>query len=221
MFAVIFEVEPRPDRWEGYLTLAAALRPELERIDGFIANQRYLSRRREGRVLSLSIWRDEKAVVRWRTAARHHQAQALGRSEIFADYHLRVGEIAADNRPPPGASLTQQRLDETETGAAKAVTLSELTDADAAPDLAVGLGLPSVGAAGLIAAEIFAGIGDAKKLLLLASWRNTAAAAAWQPAGAHEGLRHRLVRIIRDYGLNDRREAPQYHPPVGPARDPG
>jgi hypothetical protein len=38
------------------------------------------------------------------------------------------------------------------------------------------------------------------------------------PAG-HE-LRHRQVRIIRDYGMQDRREAPQFYPPVEGGRCP-
>jgi heme-degrading monooxygenase HmoA len=213
MFAVIFEVQPKRDRWEDYLTIADSLRPELEKIDGFIANDRFVSRRREGRVLSLSVWRDEKAVIRWRTLAQHHHAQARGRAEIFADYHLRVGEITEDSDFPSGRSLPQQRLDETEVAAAKLVTISEVAAHGAATaDLAGELGLPKSGAEGPIDHESFAGINDPETLLLLASWRDAAAADGWRPR--HAGLRHRAVRIIRDYGMHDRREAPQYHPPV-------
>jgi heme-degrading monooxygenase HmoA len=215
MFAVVFEVEPKPDRWDDYLALAGSLRPDLEQIDGFIANERFRSRRRKGRVLSLSIWRDEKAVIRWRTLARHHHAQARGRAEIFADYHLRVGEITADNRLPIGQSLLQQRFDETEIGAAKLVMISELGCQGSGPaDLAAELGLPQAGAAGIVDHESFVGINDPEKLLLLVFWGDSAAAQRWRPADRWCGLRHRAVRIIRDYGLHDRREAPQYHPPT-------
>ena len=113
MFAVIFEVNPKPEQWEAYLGYAKLLRPELEQIDGFIDNERFSSLRREGWLLSLSIWRDEKAVIRWRTRARHHEVQQKGRSEVFGDYHLRVGEIIADNRLPAGQVLREQRFDET------------------------------------------------------------------------------------------------------------
>ena len=92
------------------------LRPELEGIDGFVENIRYASLTREGWVLSVSHWRDEKAVVRWRTHARHHQAQDNGRTRILADYHLRVGEITEDTRLPEGYTLEAQRLDETAAG---------------------------------------------------------------------------------------------------------
>lgn len=222
MFAVIFEVEPKRERWDDYLALAGSLRPALEKIDGFVANERFKSREREGRVLSLSIWRDEKAVVRWRSLGLHHQAQARGRSEIFADYHLRVGEIAADSSLPAGGSLPRQRLDETETGAARLVTISELTVPGATPaDLAAVLRLPPAATAGVVEHETFAGIADPQKLLLLVSWRDEAAAHSWRPAEQAPGPRHRAVHIIRDYGMRDRREAPQYHPPVRPAEGQG
>jgi heme-degrading monooxygenase HmoA len=93
MFCVLFEVHPKPDQWEAYLGHARMLRPELERVEGFIDNIRYRSLTREGWILSLSSWRDEKAVIRWRTKMRHHEIQQKGRSEIFLDYHLRVGEV--------------------------------------------------------------------------------------------------------------------------------
>src|SRR4051812_3885523 len=102
MFSVIFEVHPKPDRWDAYLGLGKMLKPEVEKIDGFVDNIRYRSLRREGWLLSLSAWRDEKALVRWRTQARHHAVQEKGRSEIFLDYHLRIGQLTRDTRPPQG-----------------------------------------------------------------------------------------------------------------------
>jgi heme-degrading monooxygenase HmoA len=76
------------------------LKPELEKIDGFVDNVRYRSLTREGWLLSLSGWRDEKALVRWRTQAKHHDVQEKGRSQVFLDYHLRVGQLTKDTRPP-------------------------------------------------------------------------------------------------------------------------
>ncbi len=219
MFAVIFEVQPRPDRWEDYLALAGSLRPELEQIDGFIENERFRSRERAGRVLSLSIWRDEKAVVRWRTLAQHHHAQARGRSEIFEDYHLRVGEIVADSHLPAAQKLARQRFDETEIGAAKLVTITELVAREAlSAFLTAELGLAPAERKGAVEHETFAGINTPQKALLLASWIDAAAGELWRPLADHGDLRQRAVRVIRDYGMNDRREAPQYYPPVTAAR---
>lgn len=218
MFAVIFTVQPRRGHFDEYLGLARSLRPELEKIDGFIDNERFASQRHEGRILSLSIWRDEKAVIRWRTQGAHHHVQERGRAAVFADYHLRVGEIVTDTGVSPGHALMEQRLDETETGTAKAATISEVSPAtDAAPtdaDLAAALGLPAVGTLGLVDCEVFESITNPGKRLLLAAWQD-AAASRWQPKALPAGaLRHRRVRIIRDYGMSDRREAPQYYPPV-------
>jgi len=96
MIAVIFEVEPHPERRQDYLDLAAALGPKLEAIDGFVSIERFESLSRPGSILSLSIWRDEAAVAAWRGLEPHRRAQAAGRSEIFADYRLRVADVIRD-----------------------------------------------------------------------------------------------------------------------------
>ena len=220
MFAVIFEVNPRPDQWDTYLGYARSLRPELERIDGFIDNERFSSLRREGWVLSLSIWRDAEAVIRWRTAARHHEIQQKGRSEVFRDYRLRVGEIIDDSKLPGGEQLREDQFNATRA-AAKLVELSEAapTDLPAQADaatVAARLGAPDLAAQqGLIAWDAFASIHQLGKFILLTSWRD--AAAAGSPRQSSE-IRLRRVRIIRDYGMFDRAEAPQYFPPVAPER---
>jgi heme-degrading monooxygenase HmoA len=218
MFAVIFEVKPKKERKDDYLALAKILKPELEKIDGFIDNERFGSKRTEGRILSLSTWRDEKAVIRWRTLGVHHEIQGKGRSEIFEDYHLRVGEITADTHIPQGQILQEQHFDETGVGLARAATISELADQDKKPassDLPADLSLPAIGTSDVLDQDVFESITNPGKLLLLVSWKDAAAASAWQPTiPAGRELRHRRVRIIRDYGMLDRREAPQFYPPV-------
>lgn len=211
MFAVIFEVQPKAEKWDDYLGIAKEMRPILEGIDGFVDNERFRSGRVEGRLLSLSTWRDEKSVVRWRTEGRHHQAQAKGRGDIFADYHLRVGEIVADTHVPAGHVLREQRLDETETGTAKAVTISEMAPISGAAQAA---GVPPEDMDGVVDWDLYESITTPGKRLLLVSWTDAAAASRWGPAGlGAEGVRHRQVRIVRDYGMDDRREAPQWYPP--------
>ncbi len=194
MFAVIFEVEPRPERWDDYLRYAGLLKPELERIDGFIENRRFRSRRHPGRLLSLSLWRDEKSVVRWRSHAMHHGVQAKGRSEVFRDYHLRVGEVLAED----GVTLPQLRFDATEAGAARAIVLVEQPGAE-----------EPVSAPGLVDWDLFDGVLDPQDRILVLSWRDEAAIGA-----VPTGRRRRDVRVIRDYGMRDRAEAPQHHAPA-------
>ncbi|HXF65747.1 MAG TPA: antibiotic biosynthesis monooxygenase [Burkholderiales bacterium] len=96
MIAVIFEVVPAPGRRQEYLDLAAGLRPELEKIDGFVSIERFASLTHADKILSLSIWRDEAAVERWRRFEGHRAAQAKGRGGIFSDYRLRVAAVIRD-----------------------------------------------------------------------------------------------------------------------------
>ena len=205
MFVVVFEVEPKKARFDEYLNLGKFLKPELEKIDGFIDNERFVSQRSQARILSLSTWRDEKAVIRWRTLPVHHEVQQKGRNEIFAAYHLRVGEVIADSELPEGHALRNQRLDETEIGDAKCATITELSpEAGVGPagaDLAAQLELPEAGTNfGVIGQEVFESIYRLGKLLLFATWRDTAGAERWTPRAPAGGtLRHRRVRIIRDY----------------------
>jgi len=211
MFVVIFEVQPKTQRWHEYLETAKLLRPELERIDGFIDNERFKSRRTEGRVLSLSTWRDEKALVRWRTQATHHtQGQQPGRFEIFADYHLRVGEVTADTAAAGGETPMGQRFDVTETGAATVVTLTEVGP-EVGDDSSARLRLADL--PGLVDQEWFDSLTQEGKRVLLASWTDAGAARGYVPV-LDDGIRLRQVRVIRDYGMRDRREAPQYFPDV-------
>ena len=96
MIAVIFEVWPTDGRKQNYLDTAAALRPELEKIDGFISVERFQSITDPGKMLSLSFFRDEAAVKAWRNVENHRRAQAKGRGGIFADYRLRIAEVIRD-----------------------------------------------------------------------------------------------------------------------------
>lgn len=96
MIAVIFEVVPAPGRKQEYLDLAAGLRPALEKMDGFVSIERFESLTDKGKILSLSLWRDEDAVKRWRQFEGHRIAQAKGRGGIFADYRLRVASVIRD-----------------------------------------------------------------------------------------------------------------------------
>ncbi len=99
MLAVIFEVWPASGRQEDYLKLAAAMRAEVERIDGFISVERFQSLYEEGKLLSLQFWRDEAALKEWRNHLQHRRMQALGRGELFANYRLRIAEIVRDYGP--------------------------------------------------------------------------------------------------------------------------
>lgn len=218
MFSVIFEVHPNEGKKDAYLDLAKHLKPILESIDGFVDNERFESQLRPGWVLSHSTWRDEKSVVRWRTEGEHHLVQEKGRFEIFQDYHLRVGDVTADTDPPKEAPVHERRFDETEVGAGKLATFTEIVPAQGAalavqPDLlASHLGLdPNADA--VVDHDVWASIYNPGKMALLVIWRDAKAAESWMPQKLDgiATLRHRKIRVVRDYGRFDRREAPQYY----------
>ena len=96
MMAVIFEVTPAPGQRGAYLDAAAALKPLLAQIDGFVSIERFESLSAPGKLLSLSFWRDEEAVARWRQQEAHRSTQAAGRDHVFADYRLRVAAVVRD-----------------------------------------------------------------------------------------------------------------------------
>jgi hypothetical protein len=134
-----------------------------------------------------------------------------------------VGEITADTHVPQGQRVQEQRFDETEVGEAKVVSITEVTPAEGEKPpflhngMAKRLGVPAIGAGDVLDQEIFESICNPGKLLLLVSWQIAAATQGWHPPALIEGVnqvRNRLVRIIRDYGMSERREAPQFYPEV-------
>ncbi len=222
MFAVIFEVHPRPGALDAYLALAKELRPHLDDIAGFLSIERFASVERPGWVLSASFWSDEAALVGWRTFERHHQVQEEGRAHIFADYRIRVSQVIEDvehgtlARPErrtayndvsahPSTFVGMLEVEPTAQGE----EILRLAEADSVSD-----------AGG--SAERFASMYTLGRTVVLSSWRDERAATAWRTQlmerlhGVQQGYRWRLTEVERDYGMFAREEASQYYPPVAP-----
>ena len=198
MFMVIFEVRIRQGRWDPYLALAAELKPILERMDGFIDNERYASRLRPGTLVSLSGWHDEAAVIGWRREARHHVVQLKGRAGVFADYRLRVGEVVQGDHPA-------LRVGSAEPGGDAPMNLCTVTEFTDGPQAE---GPPP----GCLDGDVFASITTPGQSVALASWGSLTEARSAMPHGGIAPTRHRILRVVRDYGMFDRREAPQQLP---------
>jgi heme-degrading monooxygenase HmoA len=220
MFAVIFEVRPSTTQWDAYLSLAGLLKPQLLQIPGFIDNIRYRSLTRPGWILSLSSWKDEKALVRWRTKASHHEVQEEGRGGVLTDYHLRVGQYVNDSHVPEGFEIVEQRLESTEVGVKWVVLVDavgfwgERVEEMKAEEVAGQLGL-KIGEEreGLGAWDAFDAVLTPGDVILLTEWRDDEAARKFEDHVAQtDGMRVRKIRVVRDYGMFDRREAPQYYP---------
>jgi len=96
MIAVIFELTAAPGRRQEYLDLAAGLADDVKSFDGFISIERFQSLTDPEKVVSISFWRDEEAVRKWRNLQKHREAQAKGRGGVFKSYRLRVAQVLRD-----------------------------------------------------------------------------------------------------------------------------
>lgn len=117
-FAVIFEVIPADGFKETYLDLALQLRPELEKIKGFISIERFQSIYQPEKILSLSFWESENAIREWRNLEAHRETQSKGRDGVFKDYRLRIAQVHRDygmfrreEAPEDSKSYHQQKPD--------------------------------------------------------------------------------------------------------------
>lgn len=202
MFCVFFEVQPRKGQSDAYFRIAVSMRAEVEKIDGFLGVERFSDPERADAFLSFSTWRDEKSLIRWRTLDKHHAMQAKGREDIFETYRIRIGELTADsesNNPP-----AQFRYDETDTGLAKSMVFAEhATGATPPPPL------------GSISATLFHSVTNEGRSATLTGWAD-AEQAAGQVSAPPLNTRMRQFRIVRDYTMVERHEAPQYFPEVAP-----
>jgi hypothetical protein len=149
---------------------------------------------------------------------RHHEVQEKGRNDVFLDYHLRVGQLTHDTRIPPGYALQEQRLDETEVGDATTVSLIDASMPPGEPKplrpeaVASHLGFRH-DAASLATWDVFEAVLTPGDVILMMSWRDEAAAKSFEGSlSMPDDGRLRRVRIVRDYAMFDRREAPQYYP---------
>ncbi len=185
MFAVAFEVLPSESGYQRYLDTAAALRPILDAMDGFVSIERFRSLTDPGWILSLSFWRDEAALVRWRMQGEHRAAQAEGRVSVFDDYRLRVLRVL------PGGTNGEQ---------APLVGIREYSDLH---DDARGKRFESLTNSGKRIGLLDFADGHAAR-----DWQAASATGPNAPSQA------RCAVVLRDYGMFDRAQAPQQFPPA-------
>ncbi|HEI8296103.1 antibiotic biosynthesis monooxygenase family protein [Proteus mirabilis] len=93
MIAVIFEVQIATNKQGQYLSLASQLRPLLNNIDGFISIERFQSLSTEGKLLSLSWWKNEDAILQWKNNILHAKAQQEGKKSIFDFYKISIVKL--------------------------------------------------------------------------------------------------------------------------------
>lgn len=201
MFALLFEVRPKPDHESRYLDRAAALRPILLEQPGLLFLDRYRSQSRPDVILSHSLWRDEDAIAGWRKNSQHRKAQAAGRKVHFADYRIRI------------AKVQQSFVADGSTDTAQPIGFEDQSLSDAKANLIVTIGAE---AGELDRGEVFASLNTKSAYLTLcdgltANQGQELYSRAEKLASTTE---LRLCTISRDYGMFDRDQAPEGLAPV-------
>jgi heme-degrading monooxygenase HmoA len=205
MIGLFFEVQTKPGHREQYLDLAASLKPDLEAIGGCRFIERFASLTRENLLLSYQIWQDEGALTAWRAHAHHHNVQTLGREQVFSDYRIRVAQVVHEKRPGQPAWQPERRTPYNDPARRKPtyVLAAESKQATLAVETR----------------DAFASVyrdGHFAHLVDLPD----------EQVGVEYGSRlfadktveyFRVFEVMRDYGMFERAEAPQYYPPLGQA----
>lgn len=207
MISQFFEVQVKEGQANRYLDLAASLKPSLEAMGGCLFIDRFKSLTRNNLLLSYQIWQDEGSMIAWRVDAKHHMVQETGREKVFADYRIRIAQVIHEERPEKAAWRPEH--------------LSPYNDPKRRPPTFV------------VASE-----SRSKELSVETFWKRDVFESVYRPgifahlvdvpssdAGVGFGRQlftdstteyFRVFEVMRDYGMFDRREAPQYYPPVTP-----
>ena len=203
MIGLFFEVMPRPDHEQAYFDIAAGLRPELDKNPGLLFIDRFKSLDRPRLVLSHSHWRDEASLAGWRTHAKHHVAQIAGRQRHFEDYRLRIGQLLCEWLPGAG----DLRRFETANSYNDPALQQERFMLACTATTPVEAGSES---------EVLASVTREREYIILTPIRSLADGlqAVEQRSLTGAMTSARLYLVSRDYGMYDRKEAPQYYPPV-------
>lgn len=197
MLVLFFEVTPHTDAVQEYLELAAKLKPELEASGGCLFLDRFRSLSREGSLLSYQLWRDEAALTKWRVNSQHHKVQTVGRTRVFEDYRLRVGQVVRSE--VPGQSVWQpERLNFYNDPAVRPPRYVAIVESQQ----------DKVVAGAATKTESFASIYHADEYAHLLELPDLEAGVAL--CEANRGARIRVTEIERDYSKFDRAEAPQF-----------
>jgi heme-degrading monooxygenase HmoA len=207
MFCLLFEVQIKEGFVERYLELAAALRPKLLAMGGCTFIDRFKSLTRQNLLLSYQIWRDESSLVAWRTEASHHGVQEIGREEVFSDYRIRIGQV-----------IHERKSDRTDWRPARLTAYNDPSRRP--PTYVIATESHNAGPAlrNSLAGDSFESVYRKGRYAHLFDVSDI-------PSASDLGTRMfddqtveyvRTLEIIRDYGMYDRAEAPQYYPPATP-----
>jgi len=205
MIALFFEVETRPGHADHYLDLAASLRPALDAMGGCLFIDRFRSLSRENLLLSYQIWQDEGALTAWRVHHHHHAVQKTGRERVFSDYRIRIAQVVHEARPGKPIWQPERRTPYNDPARRRPTYLVAAESKHSAPPIETEWSHDSF--------ESVYRDGYYAHLIDLPDHQS----------GLEFGPRlfadptteyFRVLEVMRDYGMYDRAEAPQYYAPV-------
>lgn len=205
MIGLFFEVQTKPGHRQQYLDLAASLKPELEALGGCLYIERFRSLSRENLLLSHQIWQDEGALTAWQAHAHHHDVQTIGRAKVFSDYRIRVAQVIHEARPGRPVWRPERRTPYNDPTRRKPTYILSAESKHAA--------LPTETE---WRREAFASVYREEHFAHLFDLPDEQAGIAFGPRlFADPTVQYfRIFEVMRDYGMYERGEAPQYYPPV-------
>jgi heme-degrading monooxygenase HmoA len=205
MICQFFEVQTKPGHRDQYLDLAASLRPALDAMGGCLFIDRFRSLSRENLLLSYQIWQDEGALTAWRVHGPHHKIQEIGRERVFSDYRIRIAQVIHEARPNQPVWRPDRRTPYNDPARRRPTYV--LAAESKSAELPVNTEWRRDAFSSVYREGIFAHLIDAPD----------------QQSGIAFGARlfddrtteyFRVFEVMRDYGMYDRTEAPQYYPPI-------
>jgi quinol monooxygenase YgiN len=207
MFSVMIEAEPHKGQWDAYLAKTDLLRPQLEKAAGFVEAARYRSLTRDGWILSLSDWRDERDVLAWHLRRHGDEDEARGWKHLLADHRLRFGEVTFDTRPPDGQEIVGRAADQAGLEQGTYVTLIDVPPTPEwlgsnPQELAIYLGFDLYSYGDCISWDIFEALSTPGEIILVVTWSDAQSAtnhAATQIVP--DDARVRVVRIVLDEAM--------------------
>ncbi len=205
MISQFFEVQIKEGQIDRYLDLAASLKPSLEAMGGCLFIDRFRSLTRKNLLLSYQIWQDEGSMIAWRVDAKHHTVQETGRQKVFDDYRIRIAQVIHEERPNKTAWRPKhlspyndpKRRPPTFVVASESRNRELSTESSWTRDVFESVYRPGIFAHLVNVPSPDAGVGFGQQLFADSTTEY-----------------FRVFEVMRDYGMFNRAEAPQYYPPV-------
>jgi heme-degrading monooxygenase HmoA len=205
VIGLFFEVQTRPGHRDQYLDLAASLRPALDAMGGCLFIDRFQSLSRDNLVLSYQIWQDEGALTAWRVHARHHKVQEIGREAVFSDYRIRIAQVIHEAKPKQPAWRPERRTPYNDPARRKPTYVLAAESKNDKLPMQTGW-----------QHDAFASVYRDRQFAHLVDVPDPAAGIAFGERLFSDSTTEyvRIFEVMRDYGMYERAEAPQYYPPV-------